>query len=288
MISPRMRLVLDRYTLASKALSRHSGERMATEAGQSVEFHDFRPYQKGDELRYVDWKVYARTGKIYTRLYQAERNIALYLVLDTSPSMSIGHKAKFATIVANMISYVAQKDSLCQVFLFNGDFSQAAHGRNKVSDTWSFIDAAPAVSAEPSPVAAIKNFALNSKFGSGSGLALIISDLFDEASLRPALSALRARGLDASFLQIMAEEDIHPEEDRLELIDIETNNSLRVSVDEVRAYKQAVHKFLARTRSSIMQAKFKHLLLISVDSDDNLLEQKAFYELIKASILVKR
>jgi len=288
MISPRMRLVLDRYALASKSLSRFSGERMSTEAGQSVEFHDFRPYQKGDELRYVDWKVYARTGKVYTRLYQAERNIALYLVLDTSPSMSIGHKAKFARIVAEMISYVAQKDSLSQVYLFNGDFSRASHGRARISDTWSFIEAAPQVSAEPKPVSAIKDFALNSKFPAGAGLALIISDLFDEDSLRPALTALRARGLDASFLQIMAEEDIHPEEDRLELIDIESKQSLRVSLDEVRAYKQAVHKFLAKTRSSIMQAKFKHLLLISSDEDLDLLERKAFYELLKASVLTKR
>ena len=58
MISPRSRALLDRYALASRALSQETGERLASEAGQSVEFHDFRPYDAGDELRYVDWKVY--------------------------------------------------------------------------------------------------------------------------------------------------------------------------------------------------------------------------------------
>ena len=287
MISPKMRTILDRYTLASKALSRFSGEKLATEAGQSVEFHDFRPYQKGDELRYVDWKVYARTGKIYTRLYQAERNIALYLLLDTSLSMSIGNKAKLARIVAEIITYVAQKDSMSQVFLFNGDLSPFSRGRKSISETWSFIENAVALNDQVTPVNAIKGFALNSKFRAGAGLALIISDLFDKESLRPALIALKARNLDASFLQILAQEDIHPAEDRLELQDVESADKLRINLNEVQAYKQAVHKFLAKTRSAIMQAGFKHLLLISNEEDDNVLERKAFFELIKANIIIK-
>ncbi len=287
MISTKMRTILDRYALASKALSRFSGEKLATEAGQSVEFHDFRPYQKGDELRYVDWKVYARTGKIYTRLYQAERNIALYLLLDTSLSMSIGNKAKLARIVAEIITYVAQKDSMSQIFLFNGDLSPASRGRKSISDTWSFIENAVILSDQVKPVSSIKDFALNSKFRAGAGLALIISDLFDEESLRPALIALKARNLDASFLQVLDHDDIHPAEDRLELQDIENNDKLRINLNEVQAYKQAVHRFLKNTRTAIMQAGFKHLLLISDEADDNVLERKAFSELLKANIIVK-
>ena len=73
MLTARSRALLDRYSLASRALSAVSGERASREPGQGVEFHDFRPYQPGDELRYVDWRVYARTGRLYTRLHQAER-----------------------------------------------------------------------------------------------------------------------------------------------------------------------------------------------------------------------
>ena len=108
MISPRSRALLERYTLASRTLSRSSGERLASEAGQSVEFHDFRPYGPGDELRYVDWKVYGRTGRLYTRLYQAERNIAVHILLDTSPSMTLGNKLPYARVVAQLLSYAAQ------------------------------------------------------------------------------------------------------------------------------------------------------------------------------------
>src|SRR5690554_7361461 len=107
MLTARSRALLDRYSLASRALSAVSGERSSREPGQSVEFHDFRPYQPGDELRYVDWRVYARTGRLYTRLYEAERAVKLHLVLDNSASMSIGLKAEYARTLVQLLSYVA-------------------------------------------------------------------------------------------------------------------------------------------------------------------------------------
>ena len=288
MITPRTRAVLDRYALASRSLSQASGERLASEAGQSVEFYDFRPYQPGDELRYVDWRVYARTGRLYTRLYQAERTIALHTVLDTSPSMSLGHKARFARVLAQILSYVAQRDSVSQVHLFDGSKSQPSHGLARVGEAWRFIEDAPSVAGEQQPVESLKNFALNTRFGAGAGLALVISDLFDEASLRPALVALKARGLDASFLHVMAEEDLDPEVGQLEVVDIETDEKLVVSPDEVRAYKRAVTRFIERTRSTVLQAGFRYTLLRVADEPDEVLEKRAFAELIRAGILNKR
>ena len=287
MITPRTRAVLDRYALASRSLSQASGERLASEAGQSVEFHDFRPYQPGDELRYVDWRVYARTGRLYTRLYQAERNIALHTVLDTSPSMSLGHKARFARVLAQILSYVAQRDSVSQVHLFDGSKSQPSHGLARVGEAWRFIEDAPGVTGQQ-PVESLKSFALNTRFSAGAGLALVISDLFDEASLRPALIALKARKLDASFLHVMAEEDLDPEVGQLEVVDIETDEKLVVSPDEVRAYKRAVTRFIERTRSTILRAGFRYTLLRVVDESDEILEKRAFAELIRARILNKR
>jgi uncharacterized protein (DUF58 family) len=287
-ITSRSRALLDRYTLASHALSRESGERLATEAGQSVEFHDFRPYHTGDELRYVDWRVYARTGRLYTRLYQAERNISVHVVLDTSPSMNLGHKATYARLLASLLSYVAQRDARSQVHLFDGQQSAPGVGRAQIPAVWSFIAQAPPLKGQqPSPHDALKEFALNSRFPAGAGLALIISDLLDETPLKPALAALRARGLDASFLQVMAHADLHPEEGQLELMDVESGQRLTVGPNEVRAYQQAVQEFIARTRSTILQAGFRHLLL-RVPQDEEQLEAGALAELVRAGILTKR
>src|SRR5512144_1656245 len=55
--------------------------------GTAVEFADYREYAEGDDIRLVDWKVFARTDRHYVRLYDAERNLLSYLVVDTSGSM---------------------------------------------------------------------------------------------------------------------------------------------------------------------------------------------------------
>ena len=99
----------------------------------------------------------------------------------------------------------------------------------------------------------------------GAALVLVISDLFDEAPLQPALAALRARGLDASFLQVMAEEDLAPEEGQLEVHDLESGERLFVGPDEVRAYREAAQAFVTRTRAAILRAGFRHTLLRVAD-----------------------
>lgn len=132
MLSDATRKLLDRYALASRALSRTSGERLAREAGQSVEFHDYRPYQPGDELRAVDWRVYARTGRVMTRLYQAERTIDVHVLLDTSRSMAIGGKLPYATGIARLLAYVAHRDARVQVHDVRGGRSAAEIGRGHV------------------------------------------------------------------------------------------------------------------------------------------------------------
>lgn len=290
MILPATRALLDRYALASRALSRESGERLATEAGQSVEFHDFRPYQSGDELRYVDWKVYARTGRLYTRLYQAERTINLHIILDTSSSMQLGNKARFSRQLASLLSYVAQRDARSQLHLFDGAHSPPAFGLARIADSWSFIEKAPVLEgAEPGPVEALKRFALATPFTAGAALVLVISDLFDAAPLRAALAAFRARSLDAGFLQVMSRSDLQPAEGQLELSDVETHERLPVGPAEVRAYKQAVNRFVEGTRSAVQQAGFRHVLLkVTEDETAEGLEQQALGELIRAGILVKR
>lgn len=62
--------------------------------GFSVEFTEHRPYYPGDELRHIDWKVYAKTDRHYVKQYEEETNLRHYVVLDTSPSMRYRHKAE--------------------------------------------------------------------------------------------------------------------------------------------------------------------------------------------------
>lgn len=300
MVGPRARALLDRYGLASRALSRVGGERSATEPGQSVEFHDYRAYQPGDELRYVDWRVYARTGRLYTRLYQAERAVRLHLVLDNSASMALYGKAAYARTVVQLLTYVAQRDAPTQLHLLDGRASRPAQGLGGLRESMRFIDEAGVAGAVPVsaagnegagaallPVTALKRFALQLPAVRGSALLLVVSDLLEETSLRPTLAALRARGVDVGFLQVVAQEELAPPKALLELHDVESGERLPVGVAEVEAYEAEFRAFLARTRAAVLRAGFKHALLRAPAQSADV-ERAALAALVRAGILIKR
>ncbi len=269
MISAASRRALDRYALASRELSAASGDRSAREAGSSVEFHDFRPYQPGDELRAVDWRAYARSRRVVTRLYRAERTIDVHVVLDVSPSMALGGKAAFARTVAELVTYVGQRDAVTRVHTTAGASSPGAQGRIGLARAWGLLaDIEPAPAATDGaaaeaigPVAGVRAFALGLPRVRGAALAVVVSDLLDPSPWRPALVALRARGLDAAFLQVLADDDLEPPEGRFEVVDVETGDRRVVGVEEVRAYRQAVQAFVRRTRAALAKAGVAHVLL---------------------------
>jgi len=289
MVGPRTRALLDRYGLASRALSRVGGERSATEPGQSVEFHDYRAYQPGDELRYVDWRVYARTGRLYTRLYQAERSVRLHLVLDNSASMSLYGKDAYARTLVQLLTYVSQRDAPTQLHLLDGRASRPAQGLSGLKESMRFVDEASADADGVAllPVTALKRFALTLPAVRGSSLVLVVSDLLEEISLRPTLAALRARGVDVGFLQVVAAEELSPPVALLELLDVESGEKLPVGAAEVEAYRAEVKAFLARTRGAILKAGFKHVLLRAPEEGEDV-ERAALAALIRAGILAKR
>ncbi len=290
MIDRRTRALLDRYSLATRTLSNEAGERMAREAGQSVEFHDFRQYQPGDELRYVDWRAFARTGRLYTRLHQAERTIRLHLLLDTSGSMSLFGKAEFMGQLARQLLYLAQRESVVQVHTLGGKHSRPLLGVRAVAQSWSFLDSiGDGQSEAPLPVEGIRSFATQAALRGGRALVLVLSDLLDPNPLRPALTALRARGFDVSFLQLLADDDLEPVEDMLEIEDVESAERMQVGPAEIRAYRGAVLSFVGRTRSAILRAGFRHLLLrVPRMDDEETLGREVFRALLQSGIVIRR
>ena len=288
MLSAKTRAMLDRYGLSSRALSQQSGERSSREPGQSVEFHDFRPYQPGDELRYVDWRVYARTGRLYTRLYQADRAVRLHLVLDTSGSMSVGGKSAFAKTVTQLLGYVAQRDAPTQLHLLDGRSSRTAQGVVGMRETWRFVDEAPTLSADDAgALSGVKRFALSLPALHGQALVLVVSDLFEDAPIQPTLTALRARGVDVGFLQVVATDNLEPPDGLLELHDTEGPERMPVGYDEAAAYRDEVKRYLDRTRNAVLRAGFKHVLF-KVPRQQADTERDVFAALVRAAVLVKR
>src|ERR1700743_800768 len=82
--------VMSRKMLAGKM----KGERRSKKRGQSVEFADYRNYVVGDDLRFIDWKIYARLGRLFLKLFLEEEDLALYVLIDVSKSCDFGEPNK--------------------------------------------------------------------------------------------------------------------------------------------------------------------------------------------------
>ena len=82
--------------------------------GFSAEFSEHRAYTPGDDLRWLDWKALARTGRLYTKVFEEETNLRAYLMVDTSGSMAYGNKMEYATSLAGALAYLLylQRDAV--------------------------------------------------------------------------------------------------------------------------------------------------------------------------------
>src|SRR5438094_9944063 len=87
------------------------GRRRSPLAGTSMEFADYRRYTPGDDFRRIDWKAYARLERIFLRVFEAEENLTVTVLVDCSDSMYYGNppKARLATSLAAALAYVARK-----------------------------------------------------------------------------------------------------------------------------------------------------------------------------------
>src|SRR5215213_8276935 len=96
--------VMSRKLLAGKM----KGERRSKRRGQSVEFADYRNYTIGDDLRFIDWNIYARLDKLFLKLFLEEEDLSLYVLLDVSKSCDFGEpqKARYMKQVAAALGYI--------------------------------------------------------------------------------------------------------------------------------------------------------------------------------------
>jgi len=227
--------------LARKVFRGHlRGERIAPRRGRGLDFADFRPYRPGDDLRHLDWNIYSRLDRLFLKLYAAEEDITLHLLLDTSASMGFGSPRKFdhARRLAAALAYVGlvNLDRVAIAGFADGLGAQLPplKARNNLMSVLAFLDTLPCrgtTALAPS----LRAFCGRVRH---PGLVVLISDLAAVQDLEPALDALRRRGHDVVLLQVLGEDEIDPPlAGSLRLDDAETGASLQVSVDdELRAH----------------------------------------------------
>ena len=128
---------LDRFNLIlqKRVTSDFIGQKKSKATGRGLIFADHRVYAPGDDIRGIDWKVYARTDDYFTKNYEEERNLVVHVIMDVSASMDFGQKIKkheYASMLALGFAYLATKNNEKVKFAtFSEDLQLFSGGRGK-------------------------------------------------------------------------------------------------------------------------------------------------------------
>ena len=219
---------------------RARGERRAKRTGAGLEFADHRDYAPGDDLRYLDWGVYGRLGRLLVRVFEEEEDLPIYVLIDASASMatpaSLGRPRKIdhARRIAAALAYVglASLDRVSIVPFSSeiGPPTPPARGRGRI---FAMLDRLAAITSDGTTDLrrAVEGFVHRVHHAGRRGLVVVISDFFDPAGAEGALSLLAYHRLEPFVIQVVDEDDARP---RLlgdvNLIDIETGEARELTV----------------------------------------------------------
>jgi uncharacterized protein (DUF58 family) len=257
-LSPSVVAAIDDLELAARLVVeglRVGGHRSPFH-GYGAEFQQHRPYRAGDDLKYLDWKVYARSNRLYTRQFRETTNVSVMIVLDTSASMAYPptglSKFRYASIAAASLAYLAsEQGNAVGLMSMTGDqmaYLPARSGRVHLRSLIARIDTLqPAGAWRPTVVIARAAELLQRR-----GLLMVLSDFYDdESGTQRELRHVVQRGHDVAMLQIIADEERALRfNSQVELQDLESGvRQLIEPSTAAAAYRDAVTQFLERCRS---------------------------------------
>ncbi|MDH7602068.1 MAG: DUF58 domain-containing protein [Armatimonadota bacterium] len=255
LLTPDFLRKLEQLSLAVKRVfpGRLRGERRSTKRGASVEFADYRNYVTGDDFRRIDWNVYARLEKLFLKLFVEEEELHVYLLVDVSKSMTFGTPPKliYAKRIAAALAYIglANLDRVGAAALAEGKALAFPPRRGKRA---AFLVFDYLRSLQDCAVAdlsnALRDFSLQT---AQPGLAIVISDFFDQGWERGIL-ALLSRRFEVVLLHILDENEVSPPYvGDLLLVDSETLERREVTITQslLRAYEARFAAFCGEVES---------------------------------------
>jgi uncharacterized protein (DUF58 family) len=225
------------------------GERRSRRRGSSIEFADYRNYAQGDDLRRLDWNVFARLERPFIKLLEEEEDLMIHLLVDISLSMDWPdhegelNKLRYAVRLAAALGYiglVAGDQLFVTLLCSNGNSNWGPfRGRQNALPLFKFLESAQASGITDLNLA-LRNY---THHGRRPGLLFVLSDLLSPAGYEDGLNALQSRGFEVGLIQLLSPDEITPGlSGDVKLIDIETGIDAEISLDlaTVRAYRQRI------------------------------------------------
>lgn len=220
------------------------GERRSLVRGRGIEFDDYRPYEPGDDYRYIDWNIASRLDRLFVKLFSEEEDLDVHLLVDTSRSMEAGRPSKLtlAKQLAAAIAYIGLTNlDRVEVGVFAsgpGPRLSALRGRSRAFEVLRFLAALRPEGATDLGLALSQNLAAWKR----RGLLVVLSDLFDPQGYESGLLLARHHRIQTFLIHILADEELTPAlSGDLRLVDVETGRAVEVTADAeaLRAYGEA-------------------------------------------------
>jgi len=246
--------------------------------GYSLEFAQHREYSPGDELKHLDWKVYAKTDRHYIKQYQEETNMKCYILLDKSASM--GYKSNgvskldYATMAAASISYLAlrQQDSV-GLSIFDSGIVKHIPPRQGIQHLSVIMNELENVTASKTTgiSAALQEMG---GYVKKRGLVIVISDLFDnEEEVLKSLKHLRFKKNEIIVFHVMDKMELKlPPGESVLFEDIETGAKVLTEPDLIRKeYEKIINNFINNYRLSCRNSDIDYYHINTSDALDRVL-----------------
>ena len=265
-LDPGFMAKLDKLDVVSRKMlaGKMKGERRSKRRGQSVEFADFRNYVVGDDLRFIDWNIYARLDKLFLKLFLEEQDMALYVLIDLSGSTDYGepNKAYYMKQMAAALGYIGlvNYNRVTVAAMADGQLmdSGALRGRRSVPRLLHFLDTLQPGGGTDLETAC-KSFAMRNRT---KGICVVMSDFYDKNGFEPGLRYLASGRYDLFALHILSPEEMSPStKGDFKLIDIEDEDSAEITGNaqvlkayeaNLKAYCLELQNFVTRRGGSYM------------------------------------
>lgn len=241
---------LDQLDLISRKIlaGKMKGERRSKRRGQSVEFADYRNYVIGDDLRFIDWNIYARLDRLFLKLFLEEEDLSLHILIDATKSCDYGdpHKLHYMKKVAAALGYIGlvNYNRVSMAAFASGVVAETGgmRGRTRVASMMDFVTklqpAGPGNLAE-----ACRRFALTHRT---KGICVILSDFFDKGGYESGLRYLTGGKYDTFAVQVLSPQEIDPPlQGDLKLRDMEDEDLAEVSITQplMKRYKANLNAY---------------------------------------------
>jgi uncharacterized protein (DUF58 family) len=233
--------------------------------GYSAEFSQYRHYRPGDDLKYVDWKLAARTGRVYTKQFRETTNMAASLVVDTSRSMAFpdgaASKLRYAIVSAAALAHLVAMQGDDVGIVARDVYVGPRAGRQHLRRVLATLGA-----LQPAEWHAAETIRLAAERMKRRGLLMVFSDLYDdEEGVFGELRRASRLGHEVVLFQVMSRDEMEfAYRGDVELVDLETGRTLAVDAPRARAgYRDAVSAFVERWRRRAGSEGFQYTLMLT-------------------------